>query len=107
MLESDNNVVGEEDGHPACKGGGGYADIIGGEDVAVFNADGEEVSRTQLQPGQPEDNGQTCVFSFLVPELPEAKRYTIEIGNRDPVPYTLEDLRESDFRITLALLEAP
>ncbi|MBA3414751.1 MAG: hypothetical protein H0U10_05965 [Chloroflexia bacterium] len=103
VLESADNVVGEEDGQEACRGGGGYADIIGGEDVIVFDQGGEEVARTELEQGLPEDGGQTCVFPFAVSELPEADGYAIVIANREPVPYTLDELRESDFAISLTL----
>ncbi len=103
VLESASNVVGEEDGQEACRGGGGYADIVGGEDVVVFNQDDEEVARTQLELGQPEDGGQTCVFPFAVPELPESDEYVFVVGNRDSEPYTLDELREEEFTVSLFL----
>jgi len=105
VLESDDNVIGEQDGQEACRGGGGYADIIGGEDVVVYDADGEEVARTQLELGQPEDGGRTCIFPFAVQELPEAEAYTFQIGDRPPVSSTLDELRQDDFELTLALRE--
>ncbi len=105
VLESANNEVGQEGGQEACRGGGGYEDIIGGERVVVFNQDEEEVAETQLELGQPEDGGQTCVFPFAIPELPESEGYFFVIGGRDPVAYTLEDLEESDFAVQLSLRE--
>ncbi len=105
VLESASNVVGDEGGQEACKGGGGYADIIGGEDVVVFDQGGEELARIQLELGQPEDGGQTCIFPFAISELPEEDGYAVVIGDRDPVPYTLDELRENDFAISLALGE--
>ena len=106
VLESDDNVVGEENGQEACRGGGGYADIIGGEDVVVYNGGGEEIARTQLQLGQPRDGGFVCVFPFVFPELPEEDAYAVVVGDRDPVPYSLSELRGSDFNIQLTLDEA-
>jgi hypothetical protein len=105
VLESANNVVGQEGGQEACRGGGGYEDIIGDQSVVVFNQDEEEVAETQLELGQPEDGGQTCVFPFAIPELPESEGYFFVIGARDPVPYTLEELQESDFSVQLSLRE--
>ena len=106
VLQSESNVVGEEGGQEACRGGGGYTDIIGGEDVVVFDQSEEEVARSQLELGQPEDGGQTCVFPFAVPELPEADGYYVVIGDREPVPYSLDELREDEFDIELVLGDA-
>jgi hypothetical protein len=106
VLQSESNVVGEEGGQEACRGGGGYTDIIGGEDVVVFDQNEEEVARSQLELGQPEDGGQTCVFPFAVPELPEADGYYVVIGDREPVPYSLDELREDEFDIELVLGDA-
>jgi len=105
VLESDDNVIGEQDGQEACRGGGGYADIIGAEDVLVYNEDGEQIAQTQLELGRPEDGGLTCVFPFAVEELPEAEAYAVVIGDRDPVLYTFDELQQNDFDITLELRE--
>lgn len=105
VLESPSNVVGEEGGQPACRGGAGYADIIGGEDVVVYDADGEQVGRSALELGQPEEGGLVCVFPFVVAEVPESSGYALVVGDREPVTYSLDLLRQNDFEVQIALRE--
>lgn len=102
-LQSKDIVYGQFEGRPACTGGGGYADIIGGETVVVRDGSGKELARTELQLGQPNQAANECVFPFVVESLPEASQYALVIGNREPVPYTLDELRRNDFTVDLAL----
>lgn len=105
LRSPDDIALGEEGGQEACAGaaGSGYEDIIGGEEIVVFNPDGEPVARATLGLGQPSDGGAACTFPWEIAELPEADAYAIAIGDREPVPYTLDELRQDDFRVVLSL----
>lgn len=106
VIRSANDIaLGEEGGQPVCAGAvnSGYGDIVGGEDVVVRGGNGEELARTTLEIGQPSANGTECTFPWSIAELPETSSYTVTVGQREPVPYTLDELRQDQFEIVLAL----
>jgi hypothetical protein len=105
LRSPDDIAIGEQGGQPICAGAAdsGYADIIGGEAVAVANAEGEVLKETTLGPGQPSADGTECTFPWQVTELPQADGYLVAVGNREPVPYGLEELRREEFDIRLVL----
>lgn len=105
IRSADGIALGEQGGQPVCAGdvNSGYADIVGGEDIVVRNGSGEELARTTLEIGQPSADGTECTLPWSVAELPEAPSYTVTIGGREPVPYTLDELRQDQFDIVLAL----
>ncbi len=105
LRSADAIAFGEQDGQPVCAGdvNSGYADIIGGEDVVVRNGNGEELARTTLAIGQPSADESECSFPWTIAELPEASSYTVTVGGREPVPYTLDELRQDNFEVVLVL----
>ncbi|MCC6313352.1 MAG: hypothetical protein IT337_05025 [Thermomicrobiales bacterium] len=104
-LISSSMVVGQQDGAPACKGAGGYADIIGGASVVMENGSGKQLAQTTLGLGEPTSDDSICVFPFAIAELPESNDYVLRISDRPPVPYTLDELRADNFTIRLRLDE--
>jgi len=103
-IESDSITVGQDpDGKPACKGAGGYEDIIGGDLVTVRNGDDKPVAETHLSQGVPGADGKSCTFTWDIQGLPEFKSYTVQVEEREPVPYTLDELKKTDFKPVLVL----
>lgn len=104
-IDSDTNIaVGQDpDGNPACKGAGGYEDIIGGDLVTVRNGEGKPVAETRLSQGVPSEDGTSCTFTWDIQGLPEFRSYTVQVEERDPVPYTLDELKQADFKPVLVL----
>ena len=104
-IDSETSIaVGQDpDGTPACKGAKGYEDIIGGDLVVVRNGDGKPVAETRLSQGVPSEDGASCTFTWDIQGLPEFKSYTVQVEERDPVPYTLDELRNEDFKPVLVL----
>lgn len=107
IRSADDIALGEEGGQPVCAGAvnSGYGDIVGGEDVVVRDGNGEELARTTLAIGQPSADGTECTFPFAIADLPETSSYTFTVGERAPVDYTLDELRQDDFAIVLALTD--
>ena len=51
----------------------------------------------------PSEDGKTCTFTWDIQGLPEFKSYTVQVEEREPVPYTLDELRKVDFKPVLVL----
>lgn len=102
-LKSSSIITGDENGAAACKGGGGYQDIIGGATVEIAGADNKPLASTKLGLGQPGSDDYTCIFTFSLPEVPETNAYSFLIENRPAVPYTLDELKGDDWTVDLTL----
>jgi hypothetical protein len=104
VLRSVDDIAFDQSGD-ICAGaaGSGYDDLLGNQDLIVANGEGEILRETTLGPGQPSADGTECVFPWQVTELPEANEYFVVVGDREPVPYALDELRDNDFEINLVL----
>ena len=85
-----------------CRGGGGYADIDSGMGVTLRDGDGTIIGTTSLSVGRTE-GGRTCIFEFTFEDVPEAKFYAIEAGNRGELTFSAEDLEEQNWTVGLEI----
>lgn len=77
----------------SCSGTDGYEDVNATTPVVVTDADGEELARTELGPGEAPDE-RSCVFGFTVELTEGEERYEIIIGDRGGRTLTWEGLHE-------------
>jgi hypothetical protein len=88
---------------PEC--GSGYA--IDESQVELRNEKNEIIGSAQTSPNKIAlfpDLG--CIVTFKVPEVPETKFYSIKIGSHEGPNYSLAQLREQDWEMTLGLEDA-
>ena len=86
--------------------------------VVIANEAGAEIGRSELLPGQPLptesafdfDRVESCVFPFIVEDIPAASSYTIEIGSDPddipPVTFSADELAQAGFRVDIAIGES-
>ncbi|MEA2576491.1 MAG: hypothetical protein QOD78_79 [Chloroflexota bacterium] len=86
---------------PSCSGNGGYSDIRPGANVVLRDGDGKLLSTGALGAGV--GSGSQCVLDFSLPEVPEVSFYTIEVGKRGNLSYSLADMKSMGWAIDLTL----
>lgn len=85
----------------------GYDDIAAGVPVTVTNQTGEIIGATTLAAGwfneqetaNPGDPPGGCVFPFEVAGLPDATFYSVEVGQRGELTYSLSELEAADWTV--------
>lgn len=83
-----------------CAGHGQWSDIRGGAVVTVLDSTGQIVGTTQLRAGTGAFG--ECTFGFDVAELPASDFYRVQVANREPVTWTLDEvLGENGIRLTV------
>lgn len=91
-----------------CEGSGGYSDIAGGGKVTVRSGGGKILALGQIKTGQPGSSTAggyyvVCHLTFKVKKVPDAKFYSVEIGNRDPLNYSLADMKKNHWFLGLSI----
>ena len=84
-----------------CSGSGGYSDIQTGTNVMLRDGDGKILATSSLGGGS--KGTGTCSFSFRFADVPEVSFYTVEVGRRGQLSYSLADLRSKDWTLLLTL----
>lgn len=88
-----------------CSGTGGYSDVHAGMQVVIKNEKGEILALGELGPDR--NPGQysevSCVFPFVVKDIPRADFYEIEVGKRGSLKYSIEDLRKAGWVVGFSL----
>lgn len=77
----------------SCVGTDGYEDVTAETPVVVTDAEGSELARTTLGPGEPLDE-DSCVFGFTVELTEGADRYEVVIGERGGRTLSWQDLHK-------------
>lgn len=73
-----------------CTGAGAHADVVDGAPVLIVTPAGA-ASGTLSVPRTLD--GDTCVFSFSVPEVPKGQnRYVVMVADQDPLQYAEDQL---------------
>jgi hypothetical protein len=85
----------------SCSGRGGYSDVRAGTNVVLKDGDGKLLATGSLGTGT--GIGSTCSFSYSLPGVPEVPFYTIEVGSRGDLSYSLAEMRSMDWRVDLTL----
>lgn len=84
-----------------CGGTGGYEDIDSGLQVRVSNEAGTVIGTGALGSSAVTPNG--CTFTFSVPNLPVAKFYKVEVGNRGELSYSYEEMEAAGWKAEFTL----
>ena len=88
----------------ACTGSGGYSDVHEGTQVIVEDENGKTLATSALGPGN--YDGQSCVFTFRLSDVPKAAFYRVhQSGNRGVLQYSYQDLVGADWSVHLTLGE--
>jgi hypothetical protein len=74
-----------------CTGHDGYSDIYGGQDVTITNADGKQLTRTELGSGVGDEYSCTFAFTFTVMEGEDD--YLVQVSHRGELHYTQAQLK--------------
>ncbi len=89
-----------------CYGRGGYRDIQGGMSVTIKDGSGSILSTSSTDMGSALEKYEefilACQFEFSV-EVPKAKFYSIEIGRRGELNYSLDEMKRQNWKISLSL----
>ena len=83
-----------------CETTGAYSDMSPGRSVTVTDENGEVVGKGQLGTGVAAALG--CRFPFSL-EVPTRKSYSIEVGNRGELTYSLEDISQRSWEVEMTL----
>jgi hypothetical protein len=85
----------------SCYTSGGYSDVNSGTNVSVKNGDGKLLGVTDLSSGVTVGSYR-CKFSFEL-EVSKSDFYSFDIGNRDEVSYSKDELESKDWNLELTL----
>lgn len=86
----------------ACPGRSGFSDLRAGAPVVVRDGSGEVLGEGVLA-GERDLTPFGCAWEFEVDDVPtDRDSYAVEVGNRDPVLYTRDQLGADDFEVELA-----
>lgn len=88
----------------ACKGIGGFADIISGAAVTVYDAKGTVVGSDSLENGHVAGSGSygPCTFAFTVAGVPDGSNfYQVEISHRGKLTVSEADAKAGLFTSSL------
>jgi hypothetical protein len=94
----------ETDGE--CFGTGGFRDVRGELPVVIKDGSGKILASGQTAAGKRPGgkyNDVTCVFAFVVPDVPKTDFYQIEVGRRGAIVYPAADLIKSDWKVNILL----
>src|SRR6266480_3394260 len=101
LLNSDTNSPSVTSTGAVCQGAGPYGDIAAGNGVALKDADGKLLAITSLGVGS--GSPTSCVFGFTLKDVPEVPFYSIEVGRRGQVGYTLADMKSNGWTLALSM----
>lgn len=73
----------------------GYNDIRQGASVVLRDDTGRVVATGSLLAGLPDKQNSTCAYGFLIPDVPLAPFYSLEITHRGEVTFTQDELRDT------------
>jgi len=85
----------------SCYTTGGYSDVNSGTNVTVKSGEGKLLGITDLSSGVTAGS-YSCTFSFIM-EVPNSEFYSIDIGNRDEVSYSKDELEAKGWSLDLTL----
>jgi hypothetical protein len=84
-----------------CSGTSGYDDLEEGAQVVVTDEANKVIGNSSLQEGNP--SGDDCIFRFVVPLVPRAKFYGIEVSHRGKVTYSHDNLVSQNWTVDLSI----
>lgn len=90
-----------------CSGQGGYDDLTEGAQVVVKDGDGNVIGTGRLDAGRSVEaiagTMWFCTFDFSVEVPADRPFYVIEVSHRGELTYSLADMQENDWTLSLTL----
>lgn len=93
----------EDTAQNICTGTGGYSDIASGASVTVENQSGTIIGTGTLGPGRVGPGFANCVYTFVVPGLPDESFYQVEVTHRGFVSYSRADIVANKWIVEMTL----
>jgi hypothetical protein len=89
-----------------CVGTGSFSDVRAGLAVVVRDADRNVIGDGRLQDADASGLGtevgpETCAYEFTIRGLPRVQVYSIEIGDRGELMYSLDEIERMNWRLEL------
>lgn len=89
-----------------CTPTGGYSDLHSGTQVLVKDGASKVIAQGRLEEGHQGDGKNAnviCVFSFTVPEVPDADFYLVSVSHRGDVSHTRAEMDAANWNVELSL----
>jgi hypothetical protein len=88
-----------------CSGGGTYSDLQAGASVVVRDSAEKVVGLSSLGTGHSVStySRADCAFLLTVSGIPASDFYSIEVGHRGEVRYSLHDIEGQDWNVDLSI----
>jgi len=87
----------------SCDGSGGYSDISQGSSVTLMDGKNNIIGTTTLQDGTTTDSGVTCDFTAEIPKVTEVPFYSLTVGHRSAISYSLSELKGDNWSVPLTM----
>jgi hypothetical protein len=87
----------------SCEGTGGYGDVGPGQPATLRDGDGKILAATTLGTGV--GGSTSCRFDFDFQGVPEVPFYSVEVGSRGTISYSLADMQGNGWTVSLTLGE--
>lgn len=105
MREETDRILSERAGEP-CTGASispGYGDIGPGADVVVRDEGGDIIATGKLDEGTWAEDQPLCVLPLAAEDVPVAKFYSVEVGQRGEMRYSHDEMEQADFTVELSI----
>lgn len=86
-----------------CWGTDGYDDIKAGLGVTVRNQKGKILATSRLEQGVYQSGSRHCVFTFKIGRVPSARFYSIEVGSRGELTYSVKEMNKMRWQVAFTL----
>ncbi|HST48617.1 DUF2510 domain-containing protein [Jatrophihabitans sp.] len=97
-------LVDTETAYANCVGQGGYSDISAGTTVILTNQDNKILGSASLEPGTPNKESGTCLYSFTLPNIPtDQAQYAVEVSHRGKVVNSKQDMVNQDWTVSASM----
>jgi hypothetical protein len=80
----------------------GFGELRSGAPVSVTDQSGAVVGTSTLSDGRGAVDPQTCIFAFIVGDLPSAEAYTVKVANRAGITRSKAVLQTNNWNLTLS-----
>lgn len=101
LIDTDLEFSGISTSGDTCEGDGGYSDINQGVEVTVRDGTGKLLQTGSL--GEGTGNLVRCEFPFTIKGVPETDFYSVEVGSRGDLSYSLDDMKANAWTLGFQL----
>jgi hypothetical protein len=79
----------------------GFGDLRSNASVSVTDETGKVIGRSVLSDGLGGSDPQTCIFAFVVDDLPSAGTYSVKVADRPGITHSKAELEANNWSVTL------